>query len=379
MTSLAKRTTRPMPNLSAPLFSPVRLTLVSIGLLVLSACSKTSDRAAGPECYNPAVAVLLDRGTATTRTRLEQTQFDDFLKGYQPANAELPSEESALILLLEQKIRQATRFTGPAHAPESYSNSIDLIEEIIANDEVNNFTLARSQMEFAIENNIGCRYSNQNVKISYDDDGDGNLTTLNYLIDFNFVPVTSEGNEPFVSRTLVQFGAKSTTEDPNDTTDIFYSSAASITTYPVDTFTSFGYMTPKSVVASWSLSETESVTITKDYESKKQDSVEYTLSAGFALEGSDLTRFDELIKRVKFIARYAPGPDTTVDIFLSDFESALSGPNGEIVKDPTADELKQLQADYPDWVAEKYRDPGYDGDSPVPAFTYKGTSLPRRQ
>ncbi len=361
--------------------SPKIPALTTLGLVLLSACTDTSDRTAGLQCYNPAVAVLLDRGTAVTKTNLHQTQFDDFLKGYQPTSAEISLEEKALILHLEQKIKQATHFTGSASAAESYSDPIDLMEEIMANDEVNNFTLARSQMEYAIENHIGCRYSNQNVKISHDDDGDGNATSFNYLIDYNFVPVTSEGNEPFVSRTIIEFGSGAIPETLNDTTDIFYSAAASITTYSAATFTSFGYMTPQSVIASWSLSETESLTISKDYKTENRDSVEYTLSTGMDFEGIDLDVIDKPVKRLKFVIDYGASPDagTKVEIFTSDFERALVGPNGRILRDPTASELEQLETDFPEWNPARYKDPNYDADAPIPAFAYTGTRLPHRQ
>ncbi len=342
------------------------LTVLTGTLATLTACSSTSDGSNALQCPNPAIPIDYPRDTLEVQDNLERYQFDDFLTGVQPSTAIAGTPTDTLLSHLLTKVQQASNFTGTAAAPESYTNSIDVLEEIIATDELSNLTTARSQMRFAIDNNIGCRYNNQSVRIN-----DG-TTALQYLVDFNFVPVTSEGNDPFVSRTIVEFGtATPSEEDPGNASNLFFSGAASLTTYDAATFTMTGYNTPRSVIASWSLAETESVTINKDYTTKKQDEVEYVIDEGVMLEG-----INETLKRIKFVVDYTTA---NVMLYTSDFKSAIFSPQGEIVKDPTTEQLEQFQAEFPDWVAEVYEDPGYDGELATPFATFSGSQVSHRQ
>lgn len=351
------------PSATKKLFLLSALT----GLLAtLTACSSTSDGQTNAlQCPNPAIKIDYPRDTLKVESNLERYQFDDFLRASAPRTTLDNPNALALLDFLTGKIKQATNFTGTAASPESYTNSMDLLESIIATDELSNLTTARSQMRYAIDNNIGCRYNNQNVQIN-----DG-THEFRYLVDFNYVPVTSEGNDPFVSRTLVEFGTSNNSEeDPGNASDLFFSGAASLTTYDPASFTQQGYNTPRSVIASWSLGETESVTINKDYQKTKQDEVEYSNETATTVE--PLT---EPVKRVKFVVDYR---SAEVRIFTSEFRTAVYGPTGEILQDQTKEQLAALQEANPTWVAVNYEDPGYDGESPTPRLRYEGIEVSHR-
>ena len=158
-----------------------------------------------------------------------------------------------------------------------------------------------------------------------------------YLVDFNYVPVTSEGNDPFVSRTLVEFGTSNNSEeDPGNASDLFFSGAASLTTYDPPALPSRATTPHARSLPPGASVKQGSVTINKDYQKTKQDEVEYSNETATTVE--PLT---EPVKRVKFVVDYR---SAEVRIFTSEFRTAVYGPTGEILQDQTKEQLAALQS-----------------------------------
>jgi hypothetical protein len=348
---------------------------------LLAGCSEEEGAGAGEgievSCFNPAETVDLVRSTWTVSEDLEYTQADDVLKSMQPSPVANDASDTAQLLknYLQTQTMAAVGIEGEAQAATTYTNALDLIEEIIADNEVANFTVGRAMVAGCASVDVPTRYNNKSVTVRHTD----GRAPMSYLVDYNYSGSPEAGDIEYVTRTLWEFSrsVENTEENPEEATTLAASSSLSVTTYQKDLFTTTGYMKPSSVIASWSGSSGSSVSIYKDYDQVFKDTAEYVNPDGFTLSDS-LGK----LKRLKIRVNYQTG---TAEVFVSDFIVALAVVNMNdeitdiILKDITDDELKVLFEKNPDWkLVGTYKDPGYDGESATPLTTYTGTLLPHR-
>ncbi len=347
---------------------------------ILAGCSEEENRpGTGVEvaCFNTAATVNYTRESWAVTENLQRTQGDDILKSMQPDSSANDASETAIVLknYLQSQMKVVLGLEGEPESATSYLNSLDLIEEVIAKDEVFNVISGRQMVSGCAQSNVAIRYNNKDFTLNHAGGG----LPLSYLVDYNYSNGADIDGNKYITRTLWEFSQSNETTDeaPESATVLASNSALSLTTYRADLFTNEGYMTPSSVIASWSDASGSDISIYKDYDTYFKDTAEHVDSRGFTPSESLGT-----LKRIKIRVSYQTG---VADVFISDFVSAYSVVDKQdnvtdiILKDVTGEELNQLFKDNPEWKAVvPYKDPGYDGDNATPLTSYTGTLLPHR-
>lgn len=351
-------------------------TTVFTGSKITAAVQEVSEGKQA-SCFDLPDTAYLTCSTWTVSDDLSRTLGDDILKSMQPAPAANDASETAYLLksYIQTKLMDALGVEGEAHAATGYTNALDLIEKVIANDEVANFTAGREMITSRANLNIPARYNNKNVTVRHTD----GRTPMSFLVDYNYSGDSDTNGIKYITRTLWEFSrsGESKAENPVDATSLEFNSSLSLTTYRADLFSATGYLQPSTVIATWSNSSGSDVSIYKDYDQEFNDTSEYVSANSFTLDetlGS--------LKRIKIRVSYQTG---IAEVFVSEFISAYAviNMNDEvtdvILKDITPEELDELFVQNPEWKGVlPYNDPGYDGEAATPLTTYTATLLLHR-
>lgn len=402
----------------------VQLVITVVIALTLTACSGEGeiDTSTGAvSCFNIAEPAALALDSFTVTETLQYAVADDILKGMQP-NADNANEVAAgIVQFLEDRLRENTGFEGEPEAVTSYTNNLDIMEQILAENKIQNITAGREMVKGCKETGSPIRYNNANIEVTKVDESGETVDTLNYLVDYNYSeppqlidedPTTEERN-PIFTRTIMEFTgvSRDPNSNPDESTDVVGGSVISLASYDPDQFQAMDYIQPTSMFAAWSADseeatvhekdddrdnngnliyedcigkydgKKESLTLYKDFNTLFEDTIEYANSDGIdSLPGLDK------VGRIKLTIDYLTGE---IEIFTSSYVSAITGPTGEFLADVSDKELCHLFVENTQWNAEVMTDSNYelvvskDPEAPilppVPIATYTGTIVPHRQ
>ncbi|MCP5169516.1 MAG: hypothetical protein H6999_07130 [Hahellaceae bacterium] len=331
------------------------LTLLPAFLLV--ACgSGSSNTGSGPICHDPQAPVDYAVSGFTVTENMQRTYAYYVLAGMQPGAANSAAIQSA-IDNMEIFIRQYIQYTGPESNITSTTNELDLLESIIASDAVDNFRRAKSTMVDSIRQDLACGYNNANIRVTTQVDGEEKEKL--YTLSYNFAPDADSNPDtvtPILTKTLVH-------KTPSSTGKTNFSPVA-VLKLNHTTYQSAGFNAPLFVQANYGGSDA-ALALTLDGQNRK-DTVGYTASTAFELNADY-----PAAKRLRFQQTY---DSNEVKIFVSNFISAYSVPDGSRLEDPSSATLAAVYKTY----GQPAADATYDSASNSYAYPAKEGETERR-
>lgn len=312
----------------------------------------------------------LDENDQPVATRLTGASL---LAGLIPAEA-VSTEVSNAIDAMNTSLKEYAGYEGDESAITSTRNELDILENLIASHDVEEFEKAKQAMRVGVESNEVRGYNNRIVILESKDEAD--TDKFYYIVDYNYAPSTG-----LLTKTI---GASIQVLDQSTQSNLNLFTAIRVANLNTDTFSEEHYNQPLSEESFFG-NDTFGVQVSANYESNK-DYGEITSQTAFSLNQDEAT-----YKRMRIEVDY----DTReVNIYLSDFVNAFYDTSGNIIKDPNTEAQEALVNEYDDFCKtheedEKCIDPvnryyfddeyrrveaGNTG-TPTPKFTYTGSAV----
>lgn len=360
-------------------------------LAILSGCGMEDT---GPSAINPADDVNLVFSTfnltdENEQSNLRHTQFWDFYRGIEPATDN--EDHQAVANVLRDHINV---FIGGVRQPDAsaYSlvrNPVDLMNQVIASNEVANFDAGRSYISDRIDASTAGRYNTrsngalirfEDQEATNDNDHLANRTWIYPTLDWLYMPNGSEdpnnadrpegfessGGDEKVYRTI-QYVAR--TEDNEDVVPPQLKSALTGTQFDALSFSEVGYNDPEATHADYTSRSFGSIELRKDYLSGKYDTLYWRGIVTTDNNGDEQSNLDEG-NRMVILGEPADCVRVELDYPMSTATVYTSNDEPNALPDPTDEDPDQTK---PNPAHCGNQEPGDE------AITYSTQAIPERQ